>query len=226
MKRFIFWIFVLFMVGANGLYGAESLELTAAKDTFGRSNQRNQNSGGSPVLYIAHNSMLRATVAFDLSSVTNKILGAELVLHQQDTNENPISLIVSPMVYTPHNAAWKEGTGALGTKGRNAKVGEATFSRSAYPDLPWENDNEKALDGMEDSGLWQAPVGRLQNQSWHEGEDVRMKLDAAALLEKSRESKDPIVTFGIWGTQGNGYYGIAAKESGNAPKLILTLEGK
>lgn len=201
-----------------------TLTLGAAKDSFGRSNEPNQNSGGNVALYLAHNAMLRGMVAFDLSSVTNEIISAELCLQPHTTNENPFSMVVAPMVSTPVNDQWTEGTGALGAQGRNAQPGESTYSRCAYPDVPWETASDKAAASLGDSGLWRSPVARLKSEAWTEGEEIRLTLDAVSLLEQTRNSQIPIITFGLWGTAGKGYYTIMSKESGRGPQLILSLK--
>jgi len=226
MRGSLFKSVLVIVLLCGAAFGQEQIELATVKDTFGRSNERNQNSGGNETLYIARSSMLCALMAFDLSAVSNTIVGAELSFRQHDANEKPVSLVVAPMVHTTHNATWREGAGSLGLKGQNAQSGESTYSRSAFPDIPWENAAGLPVTGLGDAGLWKAPAARLTNQIWREGQDVRIMLDAVALLEMCRTTKTPIVTFGLWGTQGNGYYGIASKESGNGPKLILTLEGK
>lgn len=203
---------------------AETVELEAAKDNFGRTNRRNQNSGGNPVLFLAHSPMLRSIIAFDLSSVTNEILSAELVFETANTQARPIDLVIAPMVYTVNNAKWQEGTGANGAQGRNAMVGESTFSRRAFPDEPWETASGAPATGLGDDGLWEYPLIRLRSQTWNQGYLLQMKLDAAALLETIRNADKPVITFGIWGVAGNGHYAIASKESGRGPRLILTLK--
>ncbi len=201
----------------------EQQTVKCTKDTFGRSNERNQNSGGSEVLYVAHNSMLRALFAFDLSGVTNQVVGAELVLQPADSNEKPLSMVVSPMTYTKSNAAWREGSGARGTTGRNAISGEATFSRCSFPDGPWETAAGKSERGLDDPALWLLPISRINRQSWVQGAEIRLKLESVSFLEACRKSGRNLVTFGLWGVGGGGYYGIASKESGNGPSLVLTL---
>ena len=225
MKIFIkssLFILCLLLITTTGR--AETLELDVAKDTFGGSNRRNRNSGGSPSLYMAHSPLLRTLTAFDLSGVTNRIIGAELVLQPDNTNDRPLNMVVCPMVNTAFNATWIEGSGALGARGRNALVGEATFSRSAFPDVPWESADGDALTGLEDERLWMPPAARLNGISWKAGSAITMPLNAVPLLEKIRESETPIITFGLWGTSGNGHYTFSSKESGQGASLVLTLE--
>ena len=210
-------------VGAFAKQETKELVLKPAKDTFLRSNYQIRSSGGSPSLYIANRPrMLRVLIAFDLSEVTNKILKAELRFHQQDSNAQPITLVVAPMVATERNAAWGEGRGNLGVRGQNSQPGDACYLRSAYPDTPWESASGTPLKTVADSALWESPIATLRRLRW-EQQWVTIPLSASD-LEKARKSKIKIVTFGFWGTAGNGYYAIGSKESGYPAELRLTVE--
>lgn len=225
MKRLIQVLFATMILASACLADEKGpLAIEVSKDNFGRSNERNQNSGGSGNLYIAHTSALRAIVAFDLSAATNTILSAELVLTMASTNDKPASLVVAPMVFTEKNAVWKEGTGAMGMVGRNAAAGESTYSRSAFPDVAWESAVGKAATGLGDNALWLSPIARLNNQVWTDGGTIRIKIADVGLLETIRNSGKPVVTLGLWGAGGNGYYAIAAKESGKGARLVLELK--
>ncbi len=205
---------------------ADQQVLKASKDLFARSNSRNRNSGGSETLLVAHASNIRSLIAFDLSGVTNQIAEATFRFQQQNNMRDAIDLTVAPLVQTEHNSAWREGSGALGTKGQNARPGDACYGWSAFPNVPWETMSGDAVTALSDSRLWGAPVASLDNLEWKENNWVEIKISNISLLEKIRESEHQTVTFGLWGTSGNGLYAISSKESGNAPELILTLKGK
>ena len=215
---------LLILFAAAVVSPAETLEIKAAKDTFGRSNERNQNSGASADLYLAHSSMVRTLIGFDLSSVTNRILSAELRLNMQNDNPRAMSFQVVPMVSTPVNSNWKEGAGSRGSQGRNAQQGEATFSCCIFPDVPWQTAMGRDARGLDDSSLWLSPVARQSVTEWKAGGQVLLKISTVDWLEKIRTSNVPIATLGLWGTSGNGYYIIASKESGAGPVLVLTVE--
>ncbi|VGO23047.1 hypothetical protein [Pontiella sulfatireligans] len=203
---------------------AVEVTLEATKDTFGRSNNRNRNNGGSSALLVAHNASAWTIIAFDLSAVTNEIGSAEFQFRKNNTMAKPISLVVAPMVQTKNNAAWGEGAGNLGAKGQNSKLGEASYAWSSFRDVPWESASGAALVGLNDSGLWNAPVARLDGLPWQEGQWVAVPVVEVSLLETIRQSEFKTATFGLWGTAGYGLYSISSKESGSAPKLVLTLK--
>jgi hypothetical protein len=205
---------------------AEPLVLKASKDTFGRSNERTRNSGASPVLYIAQAPNIRTLVAFDLSGVTNRVLSATLRFRADNTVEEEISLTVAPMNQTPNNAAWKEGAGALGASGQNARPGESAFGWSAFPEVPWESASGEPLTGLLDAALWGTPVVSGKKVSWEKGVWTAVSMENPSLIEKIRNTDHPVITFGIWGTSGNGLYAICSRESGSAPELVLSLEEK
>jgi len=199
------------------------LVLKASKDNFARSNYQIRNNGGSENLYIAHAPNLRVLIAFDLSEVTNEIVRAEFRFHQQDSNPAPVNVVVAPMVSTTNNAAWGEGRGSLGARGQNARLGDSCYAFSAYRDIQWESASGKKLQNLATSSLWKSPVATLGGIEWKD-EWVKVALNNATLLEKARNSKTPVVTFGIWGTSGNGLYSIGSKESKWPPELHLVLK--
>lgn len=222
MKRefFVLLFGVVFCLSAT----AEPLVLTAAKDSFGRSNERSCNSGASSVLYLSESSNIRTLIAFDLSEITNKIESAVFRFQQQSSSDDPLVLTVAPMVQTKRNAAWKEGRGALGAKGQNASEGESCYGWSAFPDTPWEYDVDKTVVDLADKRLWKQPLISAKKTAWVADEWVEITVSDLALLEAIRESDNPVLTLGLWGTAGREYYAIHSKESGKAPELVLTLE--
>ena len=218
----LLWLSVFFLVGP---LAAETLVLKASKDSFGRSNERNRNNGKSETLLVAHAPNIRTIIAFDLSGATNRIVGATLRLHRHNTMPEPIGLVAAPMVNGPRNSAWKEGTGALGTKGRNALPGEACYGWSAFPEVQWETASGDPVRDLGDARLWQAPIASRKFQ-WQEGEWIDIEIKDVRALEAMRASGDPTITFGLWGTSGNGIYAIGSRESGKSPELVLVLDGK
>lgn len=223
MKR-IFTVFLLGCVAATSFGEVEPLVLSAAKDNFGRSNKRNRNNGASETLAVAHAPNVRSLIAFDLSSVTNEIVGAELRFRQHNDAAQKTTLIVAPMVNTTNNAAWGEGSGNLGTSGQNAKPGESCYAYSAFREMPWESATGQPLVNLGDPGLWGSPVAGLNGFRWEAERWVRIPIKDAALLEKTRNSESPMLTFGLWGKAGDGFYLISSKNSQWAPKLYLTLK--
>ncbi|MCF7818536.1 MAG: hypothetical protein K9M54_11715 [Kiritimatiellales bacterium] len=213
------------MVGCvlAGAVFAGELDLTASKDSFGRSNQRNRNNGGCDQLAIAHAPNIRTIIAFDLGGVTNEITGAELQFHQNNSMAEKISLVVAPMVSTSNNAAWGEGLGNLGTNGQNSRPGEASYAFSAFRDVPWESAPGVPVEGMGSPSLWMPPVALINGLQWEEGRWLRIPIKNAAVLEDFRKSNVPVVTFGVWGQAGNGYYFISSRNSKWPPVLHLTL---
>ena len=220
-------IYVVFLAGCvtvAAMGEAGSLVLKASKDNFGRSNKRNRNSGASKTLAIAHAPNIRSIIAFDLSSLTNEIIGAELRIHQHNSMPEKTSLIVAPMVSTTNNAAWGEGLGSLGAGGQNARPGESCYAYSAFRNVPWESADGKPVVNLGDAKLWGAPVAALNGLRWEEGRWVRIALSDVAVLETIRTSATPKVTFGLWGKAGNGLYFISSRNSLRAPELHLTLK--
>jgi hypothetical protein len=224
MVNFKTIIYSVFLAVMASVAAENKVVLEASKDTFGRSNGINLNNGGSQYLVIAHAPGIRSIVAFDLSGITNEITAAEFQFRQHNTVDKPLSMVVSPMVQTENNALWNEGTGALGVKGRNAMLGEATFAWRAFRDKAWESMDGGSVSGLHEKGLWQSPVSSLSALHWRENNWVSIQVSNVLLLERFRASGAKIITFGIWGTAGNGTYLISAKESGHAPKLILRLK--
>lgn len=204
----------------------KELVLEAAKDTFARSSTRNRNNGGSPQLLVVHAPMARSIVGFDLAGITNEIVSAEFQFRQNNTMpaRDPIDLVVAPMVHTKNNAAWNEGGGNFGTKGRIAVEGDSTFAWRSFNDLPWESAPGKGVILMSEASLWAPPTATLKKLPWKEGEWVKVPIKDIAMLEKIRESDSPIFTLGMWGTAGNGFYFISSKESAHASKLTLQLK--
>lgn len=201
-----------------------TMELTASKDTFGRSNKRNCNSGAAPFLLLAPMSGIRSLAAFDLSSVTNEIEAAEFSFCIQEDSSVPLSLTVAPMVYNPENAGWMEGRGNLGVLGRNAMVGEATFGWRSYRDDLWMGRDGRTVQDLMDKNLWEAPLAKLKPQEWTAGEWVAVPIEDAAFLETIRKEDVKTVTFGLWGTSGNGIYKIGSRESASPARLVLTVK--
>ncbi len=223
MKR----ICVVFLMGclAGASFGeGEQLVLSASKDNFGRSNKRNRNNGASETLAIAHAPNIRTIMAFDLSSVTNEIVGAELRFRQHNDMQQKTTLIVAAMVNTTNNVAWGEGSGNLGVGGQNSKPGESCYAYSAFREVPWESATAEPLSGLSDSRLWSAPVAALDGLAWKEGGWVRIPIQDVALLEEIRKSKSPAITLGLWGKAGDGLYFISSKNSQWVPELHLTLK--
>lgn len=200
------------------------VELEAHKDMFARSNHRNKNSGGSEFMLLVPAPGVRAIIGFDLSSVTNEILSAELSFRVFDSSSSPLSLTVAPMVYHASNTLWKEGAGKLGLVGRNAVGGEATYQWKAFRDKAWKDEEGKAVVNMADSKLWKDPIASLRSQAWREGEWITLKITDVSMLEELRKTEEKSITYGLWGSSGSGVYRINARESGKPAKLILTVK--
>lgn len=215
---------MLFLAATVLTSEAETLVLKTAKDSFGRSNERTRNSGGSPILYIAQTPNIRTIIAFDLSRVSNNITSATFRFQQKNTVGQDIALTVAPMVQTKNNAAWIEGTGALGARGINAQQGESCYGWSSFPSTPWEAASGDPVTDLDASQLWGAPIEAHKAQPWEENQWVEIPVKDVQVLEIIRTSSDPILTLGLWGTSGNGYYTICSKESGNAPELVVVME--
>jgi hypothetical protein len=210
--------------GMLGSLGAEERVLSAMKDSFGRSQERTRNSGASQELYVAHASSVRTIIAYDLSSVTNRITAATLRFQQKTSMSSAVALTIAPMVQTDNNLKWNEGSGGLGTKGQNARPGESCYGWSAFSSVPWENSDGAAVTDLASEGLWGAPLVRNKSLSWEDGAWVEIKITNLEALDAIRESEHPILTLGLWGTSGSGLYAFASKESGRGPELVLVLE--
>jgi hypothetical protein len=59
---------------------------------------------------------------------------------------------------------------------------------------------------------------------WEAGRWIEIEISDIALLEEVRGADSPILTLGLWGTDGYGLYGISSRESGYAPELTLVTE--
>jgi hypothetical protein len=217
-------LLILVGIACMGSPAAETVTLSAAKDNFGRSNRRNRNNGASEILYLAHAPSVRTIVAFDLSSVTNKILEATLRFQPADSNGRPLSLTVAPMVQTENNSSWIEGAGQWGASGRNSQPGESCYSWRSFPDGQWEDASENMLVDLADARLWSDPLVAGKALPWESGSWIELELPSVACLEEVRGQASPMLTFGLWGTAGSGLYGINSRESGSAPELILVTE--
>lgn len=202
----------------------EPLVLKASKDTFGRSNKRNRNNGACETLIIANAPNIRSLIAFDLSSVTNEISSAELRFRQHETAPEQVSLIVAAMVDTEQNSAWKEGIGNLGVLGQNARPGEACYAYSSFRDIPWESAAGKPVVNLADRKLWSRNIAAVNGQLWQKTRWVRVPVSDISLLETIKKTKGATITFGVWGTAGNGIYFISSRNSQWPPELHLTLK--
>ena len=205
-------------------FAAEPIILKASKDTFGRSNKRNRNNGASETLVMAGAPNIRSLIAFDLSSVSNEIVSAELRFHPHETAPEQVSFIVAPMTHTERNAVWKEGIGNLGVQGQNARLGESCFAFSAFRDVPWESSNGEALTGLNDAKLWETPAAGINGKIWQKDRWVRIPINDVSVLEGLRKDANSTITFGVWGTSGDGLYYISSNNSQWAPELHLELK--
>jgi len=199
--------------------------LIPQKDNFSRTNKQIRNNGASEQLYLAPSKMVIAYMAFDLSTVSNKILSAELRIHQASTLKTPLSFSVFSMVNTTNNANWGEGKGSLGAGGQNARIGESCYARSFYREVKWESASGTPVANLGDSRLWQSALASLNKVEWKE-EWITIPLSNAKLLEQVRTSKTPQITFGVWGSSGKGLYPIHSRESNFPPELHLVVEKK
>lgn len=225
MNRFfhILWSGMMLFALCEGT-PAEEVVLTAAKDSFLRSNKQIGNSGGSEHLIVAPVPNIRTLIGFDLSGITNLIEKAELRVRMKTTMPQPMSLMVAPLVPTANNRAWGEGHGNLGVLGQNSRVGDASYLRSAAPDIAWESADEKPAKCLISAGVWKAPVVVNKALTWTDGEWFVVPIGDVSCLKTETMTEDKIVTFGLWGTSGNGVYFMHSKESSDAPQLVLTLK--
>lgn len=211
---------------SSSFAGGEDLnvELTTIKDTFARSTDRNGNSGANEYIMLAPTPGSIGLVAFDLSSVTNEITSAAFSFRIHESSRTPLSLTVSPMVHNKNNPKWIEGTGNWGIRGQNAALAEVTFQWRAFRDRPWEDENGKTVVNLMSSDLWKSPIEKRSSVKWDAGSWISIQLDDPAVLEEIRTSEFPTVTFGIWGTSGNGVYKVSSKEAGYPARLSLTVK--
>jgi len=200
------------------------IELTTSKDTFARSTDRNGNSGANEYVMLAPMPGTIGLLAFDLSSVTNEITSAAFSFRIHEDSRTPLSLTVSPMVHNEKNPKWIEGTGNLGIRGQNARIGEVTFQWRAFRDRPWKDENGKSVVNLMSSNLWDSPLEKKSSVKWDAGTWITVQVDDLTVLEEIRTNKVPTVTFGIWGTSGTGVYKISAKEGGHPAKLSMTVK--
>jgi hypothetical protein len=223
MKKTIF-IIMTALLGSTAAFGEElEVQLDAVKDNFARSSVRNGNSGANSEMFIVSGPELVALIAFDLSSVTNEIVSAEFSFRIMKSNSQPISLTVAPMAAGENNASWVEGTGNLGALGQNATLGESTYQWRSFRDASWENEEGKSVVNLKDSKLWSTPIAKKMSVDWIEGNWVTVSIADLSFFEKILEGESKIVTFGLWGTAGNEFYSINAKESGKPARLVLKL---
>ena len=75
-----------------------------------------------------------------------------------------------------------------------------------------------------DARLWGRPLVSGKRIPWDEGGWVELPIIDTSVLESARTTGTPAITFGVWGTSGNGLYGISSRESGAAPELVLEVE--
>jgi hypothetical protein len=218
-------IFTVALLGAVSSFGEELiLELPAAKDSFFRSNNRNRNNGASSILIMARNASAISLIGFDLSSVTNEILSAELSFKVAETVSTPISFTVSPMVHNAENAGWVEGVGNLGVIGQNALPRESSYQWRAFRDEAWTNADGQPVINLMDSRLWEPAIAKLESEPWTAGEWISLPIEDGTFLETIRTSEFSTVTFGMQGSSGDGFYSIHSRESGAAPLLKLTVK--
>lgn len=223
--KYLNYIALCVLVGSSFAQGEDlKVELTTSKDTFGRSTDRNGNSGANEYVMLAPTSGSIGLLAFDLSAITNEIRSAELSFRIHETSRTPFSLTVLPMVHNENNPTWFEGAGDWGIRGQNATIGEVTFQWRAFRDQPWEDAGGKPVVNLMSSSLWKAPIETLSAVDWKEGTWISIQMKDPAVLEEIRTNDLPTVTFGIWGTAGNGVYKVSSKESGYPARLSLTLK--
>jgi len=203
----------------------KTVVLIAKKDTCTRANKQLNNNGANEKLCIASVPYFRVLIAIDLGeiSTTNKLEKAELRIRLASTSSKPVSFVVAPMVQTTNNNAWGEGAGNLGVQGQKARLGDANFVFSSARDKPWELADGKNASRLSDPALWSAPIATFNNYNWTKDEWLIISLDTK-WIESITKSDMKIITFGIWGTSGNGYYFLSAKESASPPELRLIFE--
>jgi len=203
----------------------KTVVLIAKKDTCARANKQLNNNGGNEKLCFASVPYLRILVAFDLKeiSTTNKLEKAEFRIRLASTSSKSVSFVVASMVQTTNNNAWGEGIGSLGVQGQKARLGDANFVFSSARDKPWELADGKNASRLSDPALWSAPIATFNDYNWKKDEWLTISLDTK-WIESIKKSDMKIITFGIWGTSGDGYYFLASKESSSPPELRLIFE--
>jgi len=216
-------IFMSALVGLTAIGEETIVELTTSKDTFGRSNERNANSGTTPLLLLAPVPGVTTLIGFDLTTVTNENTSAEFSFRIQEDNRTPLTISIASMAHNEKNGKWVEGQGNLGIRGQNAQIGEATFQWRAFRDRAWLSGENKNVRNLSDSKLWNE-LTSISSIDWRAGEWITVKMGNAAFLEDIRNHEIKTVTFGIWGTSGNGVYKLDSKESGHPAKLKLTVK--
>ncbi|MDZ8120368.1 hypothetical protein [Pontiella agarivorans] len=211
---------LMLVVAAGAAVGEENvIELTASKDVFFRSNHRTKNNGASKALLLAGMPGVTTLVGFDLSGVTNEIESAEFYFQILEDSDTPLSLTIATMALGESNGLWVEGGGDLGLQGRNAKVGESTFQWRSFRDEDWVDANGRSVKNLLDSRLWNE-VKQISDVEWEAERRVGITVDRAQ-LEEVRNMEVPVITFGLWGTKGNGVYKIGSKESDQPARLML-----
>ena len=223
MSRFFYVLLVALLFGLSAQSQGKERILTACKDSFMRSNEQIRNSGGSEYLIVASAPNVRSLVAFDLSGITNTIEKADLRIRMAQSKTEPLSLVIAPMAISKNNLAWGEGKGRLGTKGQNATPGDASYCRSASADVHWETSAGRAVDNLGSAGVWELPIASMDHLAWEKGKWLEVAVGQAC-LDEAMATESKIVTFGLWGTAGNGIYYMDSKESEHAPMLVLKLK--
>jgi len=204
----------------------EVVVLTPKKDSAFRSNEILNNNGGNSKLYIAGVSYIRTIISFDLKKITqtNKIEKVELRIHLLNkTGKKPVSFVIKPMVRTKNNIKWGEGTGNLGVQGQKSRLGDANFIFSSSRDKKWESAEGKTVKTILDRNLWLPAVATFSKFEWKENTWLTVPLNKE-WIESIRKSKLKTVTFGLWGTSGDQYYFLSAKESSSPPQLRITFK--
>jgi len=202
---------------------SEKVELTASKDAFGRSKERNRNSGAAPFLLASPIPGVASIVGFDLSSVTNEIESAEFSFRILEDEQTPLSFTVSFMDHNDKNGTWVEGRGYQSLKGQLAELDESTYQWRAFRDRAWLNAEGRTVRHLRDEDLW-TELASQSSVPWKAGNWITISIEDPAFLEEIRKHEVQTVTFGIWGTRGNGLYKLDSRESGNPAKLNLLVK--
>ncbi len=221
MKTLKYLIGAVLLSGWTAIGSEQGIQLLASKDAFGRSNKRNANSGATAFLLVVPSPGVRSLISFDLRSVTNEIIRAEISFKIVEDNSEPLSLEIALMALHEDNQHWVEGAGNLGIQGQNARAGENTFQWCAYRNLAWKTGAGQDAINLMDSKLWYTPTMKLNGISWTADTWVHLPILDLPMLEECRNSSAKVVTFGMWGTAGKGIYKINSKESGHPARLIL-----
>lgn len=216
-------ILILNMLAGMAVANSNIIELVTSKDTFGRSAERNRNSGVAPVLLASPIPGVASIVGFDLSSVTNEIVAAEFSFRIYEDERRPLSFTVATMAHNEKNGKWVEGRGSAGIRGQVAELDEATYQWRAFRDRAWLSADGRTVRNMRDPKLWTELVTK-SSVDWAAGTWITINIDDVGFLEAIRTHEEPTTTFGIWGTNGNGVYKINSKESGHPAKLTLQVK--